>query len=373
MAVKLHLFNPENDLALAANLDHYTPPKAAVDLRRSGALLPMWYADAGDRVLCHGVNARWFDSVRTAFGIDVDVFDHEPSSAYELRPWGWSRAARTDFLNEGFDSSMLPDDAALDRLRMLSHRRTAAEIGAEVASAVGSERVAFSAREMREIDEVESALNRGEIYVKAPWSSSGRGVLSSAEAGRERTLRRASEIIASQGSVMVEDAFDKNMDFARIYECSGGKCRALSTSVFITDGRGAYAGNVLADEQERRSRVEDYVDAKLFDACDEAVRHAVEERIAPYYNGIVGVDMMASDDGRIMPVVEINLRATMGYAANRFADRYLAPGATGVFSVSPRQGAAAPDEYKTESGRLCSGRLSLVPPGAPFMISAAID
>ena len=76
MAMKLHLFNPENDLALAANLDHYTPPKAAVDLRRSGALLPMWYADAGDRVLCHGVNARWFDTVRTAFGIDVDVFNH---------------------------------------------------------------------------------------------------------------------------------------------------------------------------------------------------------------------------------------------------------------------------------------------------------
>ena len=196
---------------------------------------------------------------------------------------------------------------------------------------------------------------------------------SSAEAGRERTLRRASEIITSQGSVMVEDAFDKAVDFARIYECTGGVCRSLFTSVFVTDGRGAYAGNLLADEATRRSRVEDYVDATLLDACDEAVRQAVEERIVPYYNGIVGVDMMASDDGRIMPVVEINVRTAMGYAANRFADRYLAPGATGVFSVSPRQGAAAPDEYRTESGRLCSGRLSLVPPGAPFMISAAID
>ena len=41
---KLHIFNPENDLALAANVARYTPPPAAVSLRLSGALLPLWWA-----------------------------------------------------------------------------------------------------------------------------------------------------------------------------------------------------------------------------------------------------------------------------------------------------------------------------------------
>ncbi len=373
MAAKLHLFNPENDLALAANLDHYTPPRAAVDLRRSGAMLPMWYANGGDCVVCHGVNARWFDKVRTEFGIDVDVFDHAPSSDFELRPWGWSRAARTDFLNEGFPLEMLPSDAALDFLRMLSHRRTAALVASEVASELGSARIEALARETSDISEVETALAHGPVYIKAPWSSSGRGVLASAMAGRDRTLRQAGDIISRQGSVMVEDAFDKAIDFARIYECSDGYCAALSTSVFVTDARGAYVGNLLADEPTRRSQVERYVDAALFDDASEAVRRAIERHVAPHYTGVVGVDMMASESGRLVPVVEINLRATMGYAANRIADRYLAAGRTGLFSVSPRRGAASTDEYVVENHKLVAGHLNLVPGGAPFRIEASVS
>jgi len=373
MAAKLHLFNPENDLALAANLDHYTPPRAAVDLRRSGAMLPMWYADGGDRVICHGVNARWFDKVRTEFGIDVDVFDHIPSTRFELRPWGWSRAARTDFLNEGFPLEMLPSDAALDVLRMLSHRRTAALIAAEVASELGSTRIVASARETSDMSEVEAALAHGSVYIKAPWSSSGRGVLSSAVAGRERTLRQAGDTISRQGSVMIEDAFDKVLDFARIYECRDGRCTALSTSVFVTDTRGAYVGNLLADEPTRRSRVERYVDAALFDDVSDAVRRAIERHVAPHYTGVVGVDMMASESGRLVPVVEMNLRATMGYVANRIADRYLAEGKTGLFSVSPRRGASPVDEYVVEDHKLVSGRLDLVPAGLPFRIEAEVE
>ena len=50
MAV-LHLFNPENDLALAADMACYTPPPAAVRLRSRGALLPLWFASEGDLIM----------------------------------------------------------------------------------------------------------------------------------------------------------------------------------------------------------------------------------------------------------------------------------------------------------------------------------
>lgn len=372
MAAKLHLFNPDNDLALAANVDHYTAPRAAADLRRSGALLPMWYADGGDRVLCHGINARWFDKMRTDFDIDVDVFDHMPSPRYELRPWGWSRAARTDFANEGFPPEMLPTDAALDAMRMLSHRRTAALVAAEVAAEMRSDKIVASARETSDIAQVEAALARGPIYIKAPWSSSGRGVLSSAAAGREHTLRQAADAIAHQGSVMIEDAFDKALDFACIYECCEGRCNFLSTSVFVTDTRGGYVGNLLADESVRRSEVERQVGAGLFAEASEAVRCGLEKHVAPHYTGIVGVDMMASASGILVPVVEINLRATMGYAANRFADRYLAPGKRGVFTVAPRRAPEENNAYTIESHRLATGRLPLVPSGTPFRLEASI-
>ena len=49
--VTLHLFNPENDLALALGCRHYTPPPHAVAIHNAGALLPMWWAEKEDRVI----------------------------------------------------------------------------------------------------------------------------------------------------------------------------------------------------------------------------------------------------------------------------------------------------------------------------------
>ena len=50
----LHLFNPENDLALAAGAERYTPPRAAAEMARCGQLFPMWLAESADSVLVTG-------------------------------------------------------------------------------------------------------------------------------------------------------------------------------------------------------------------------------------------------------------------------------------------------------------------------------
>ena len=40
----------------------------------------------------------------------------------------------------------------------------------------------------------------------------------------------------------------------------------------------------------------------------------LNEVIAPHYEGLFGVDLLVTADGRINPCVEINLRRTMGHA-----------------------------------------------------------
>ena len=50
MSRLLH-YNPENDLALASNALSYTPTAAAQEIRRSGALLPLWWSEPGDEVI----------------------------------------------------------------------------------------------------------------------------------------------------------------------------------------------------------------------------------------------------------------------------------------------------------------------------------
>ena len=54
----LHIFNPEHDLALAANLSNFTAPRAARLLRQQLGWLPALWAEEDDLILV--------DDVRTA-------------------------------------------------------------------------------------------------------------------------------------------------------------------------------------------------------------------------------------------------------------------------------------------------------------------
>lgn len=45
--MKLYLFNPDSDLALASNEENYMAPASARRMIQDLALLPMWYAQPG--------------------------------------------------------------------------------------------------------------------------------------------------------------------------------------------------------------------------------------------------------------------------------------------------------------------------------------
>ena len=73
MAV-LHLFNPENDLALAADMACYTPPPAAVRLRSRGALLPLWFASEGDLIMAPPELEASALRLRDEYGLSGEIF-----------------------------------------------------------------------------------------------------------------------------------------------------------------------------------------------------------------------------------------------------------------------------------------------------------
>ena len=49
--MKLYLFNPDSDLALANNETNYIAPVSARRMAQDLALLPVWYADPYNAVL----------------------------------------------------------------------------------------------------------------------------------------------------------------------------------------------------------------------------------------------------------------------------------------------------------------------------------
>lgn len=356
----LHLFFPENDLALARNIDRYTPPPAAVKLRRAGEALPIWYGADGDRFVASGINAAWLDNIKDRFGIDIDVFDYRPD-AYVPAPWGWSRAARTVFCRLGFDSSSLPDDTTLDRLRELSHRRTAAEICRRLRELTG---IGEPAVEIHSSDRLEAYLSSvPNVIVKLPWSSSGRGIVAidASTLGSQRQMIEG--MIRRQGSVMAEPHYDKALDFAMLFLMSGGRCEPAGLSVFETSGLGVYTGNILASDDELRDIICRKTGEAPFRAVADALPAILSRVIGDCYDGPLGIDMMATADGRLMPVVELNLRMTMGHLCARFYERYVRPGARGRFEITNQR---PDDTADIAGGRMHRGYLNLTPAGADF-------
>lgn len=362
----LHLFYPENDLALARDIERYTAPPAAVRLRNAGETLPLWYGADGDRFVASGVNAAWLDGMKDRFGIDIDVFDYRPE-CYRPAPWGWSKASRGIYSRLGFGAGNLPDDAALDRLRMLSHRRTAAAVARRLQAATG---IGSPAVEVRSADALQELLrSEPRLLVKLPWSSSGRGMVAVDTSTFEAQRPMIEGMIRRQGSVMAERHYDKALDFAMLFRMAAGRCEAAGLSVFETAGLGIYTGNILASETRLRSLVCDKTGTAQFDAVAQALPAILEDVIGDSYDGPLGVDMLATADGELVPVVEINLRMTMGHLCARFYERYVADGATGHFTVTTDRPA---DTSTVRNTRLHSGTLPLNPPATSFTFTATI-
>ena len=94
--MKLYVFNPEHDLALASNLINFTPPKAGRLLRNDLEFLPKFYASAGDKILLHHDRRP--------------LQDLSSLPITEVVPWGWDRAICAELRRLGVSDRLLPSD-----------------------------------------------------------------------------------------------------------------------------------------------------------------------------------------------------------------------------------------------------------------------
>lgn len=305
----LHLFNPEHDIALAAGLSNFTAPYAGRKLRTDLAYLPALWAAEGDVVLVDDVEQA-ISGYRRLFPEAVGhpcFVTKEQLSHLEIArvdPWGWDSAIRAQLLRYGVRAVASEDDVAM--VRRLSHRRTSAQLlpSLRLDGTVGE------AVECRMLQQVEECQQRwGQIVVKAPWSSSGRGVRFSVQQGW------INNIIKHQGSVMAEPLYEKVMDFGMEFvRDDDGRVRYLGLSLFHAKN-GAYIGNLLAAEEEKCKIMARYLPLELLDTVRQRI---IDNALLDDYRGPFGIDMMVvSAEGgyRLHPCVEINLRRTMGHVA----------------------------------------------------------
>jgi len=326
--VKLHLFNPENDLALAAGTVNYTPPKNVVAFKRALAWLPLWLADDGDNVWAPGINRNWWAEMCEKYGLNVGL---EPEGTPS--PWGWSSNAVAQFRRIGIQGPF-PD---VETTRQLSHRRTALLLRRELEG-----RLPYPLPpEPLELTDPDRLPSGSDFFLKSPWSCSGRGVADCRNMNPDAIRHRAEGIIRRQGSVMLEPALKKIRDFAMLFRSEDGQIEYQGLSLFFTNGMTAYAGNIVAPEEELRAEL----NAPFLTETIREVKAALQRIIGHGYEGPLGVDMMLHGPDRLIcPTIEVNLRCTMGFVALSLARRY----GRGQLLVTP----SGADFVRRESSRI---------------------
>ena len=322
----LHLFNPEHDIALASNLAHFTAPHAGRQLRADLGWLPALWAKKDDCVLVDHVEyaeRTWNRLRKRVWRFQPQTVQQDYSPIFverrqlpslditKLEPWGWDAAMVTDLRRWGVSPDVLSSDNMLTNYRQLSHRRTSSQL----LPLLRIEGTVGESVECRSLQEVADFQQRwGQVVVKAPWSSSGRGVQFAVQPGW------VNNVIERQGSVMVEPFYNKVKDFGmEFFVDHRGRVTYLGLSLFHTKN-GAYVGNLLATEQTKRQLMARNLPLSLLDQIKELI---IENVKLPEYHGPFGVDMMVVKNGEkgenkgclLHPCVEINLRRTMGHVA----------------------------------------------------------
>lgn len=361
----VYWFNPENDIALGMGARQgFTPPRQATTFARGAAAIMWWLGEGGDKVLMPNdltgeertAAEEWRsrmvalvgDGPELIYGVEGEV------TQMEARPWGWSRYACTMLRNKGLEGEQLDRIETLaEELRQLSHRRTAVKINRRLTAMVDWAKYGLAAPEaaveLRSAEEVRARLEksnaRGEVTVwKSPWSSSGRGVFFSDKLTAEVVVNRCATIIRQQGSVMVERARRKLIDFAMLFRAEGSEVRLWGLSEFHNLHGSAYGGNRIASDEAILAHLTAHLPKELFAEVSDALSALLAELVGDKYEGFMGVDMMvvegADGGAELVPCVELNLRCTMGVVARRVYDRLtragvLLPDGEGTMEIIP--------------------------------------
>lgn len=377
MISTLHLFNPDNDLALANNNENYQAPASARQMADDLAVLPAWWAERGDKVLVPSIREaeNWQTEVGGLLpGVEWYSLRQVPEIE-RVKAWGWNPALRKHLSLWGVGDKALPSPEQIECFRALSSRLSAVRLLPEL---MFSNSFCGKSVYCTTEQEVESALTAyPKTMLKAPYSSSGKG-LRWGHAVYEPVLANwCRRILKSQGGVVVEPLYNKVEDFAMEFYAEGGNVRFAGYSLFHTDSNGAYEGNSLVSDQEIETLLCEKIERTALLALKSALPSLLSDWLhGSGYQGYLGVDMMLCSFTeppylRIHPCVEINLRMNMGVVARLFYDHYVTNGARGLFVIDYQGNnellQAEHHRLKSEhplciaNGRIQSGYLSLVP------------
>ena len=317
----LRIFNPDNDMALADFQPGYTAPQRIRTMVDELAEFPLSWADAYPTLTFNPLTRLAL--LHTEEGEAPVAVTHYnqlgtlyPGEDLVISPWGWSPALVHALRLWGCPEELFPDSEKLIKVRRLSSRETAVEMLADLMADNSDKALVGESRFCRSWQEAEAAIKaHPKTILKAPWSSSGKGIRMAQSSDAEATRTWVERTLRLQGGVAIEPLYPRLADLAMEFLCHEGSVSYEGLSLFATNEQGAYRGNLLMPEREKEEWVTQYIAPDTLTHARKLLMRHIATRIAPHYDGPLGIDMIITTDHRLHPLIEINLRTTMGMAA----------------------------------------------------------
>lgn len=339
-----HIFNPGHETAVLLGTLNYTPPTNVGCMTKDLAGLPFWYANADDLVYVAKENGCFVNACPQELGKFASPFieTQEYTGHYTAAPWGISPHILHYLKTVTKDKAINLDIQEWNaEYKTLTGRQTTIKCHQLLYEQLPHLHLPPPPEMMKSVEAIEICIAERELPVvlKTPFSSSGRGILWIREpqlTNAERNWIKGA--IQKQGFISVEKGLNKTLDFAMEFYTDGkGNIRYEGLSVFGTEQKGAYTGNILVSQAVLQKKIEAVIGKEQFENVRKAVAETLKTVYAHSYNGYLGVDMIAYEQNNqtlIHPCVEVNMRFTMGLVALRLFERYIHPEAVGNFYVT---------------------------------------
>ena len=338
----IHYFNPGHETAVLNQSPYYMAPANVASMQRELAFLPAWYAHCGDSVLIVDPLGNEFEGMLQMVDFQVHPITEDKLatlSGAQIVPWGVSPQVIHYFEElSTTQNSHFQTSAWNERLIHLNSRLFARDCLQKIGESIPDISEGIQPQIFRSLSDIHAFLEstNSQHLAKAPFSSSGRGLLWLPKTGLTRTENQILHgILKKQKSISIEKVLDKKIDFAMEFLSDGEKrVDFLGYSLFQTNEKGGYVSNSLCSQDKIEKLLTEKIPGHLLVRVKEVLTNILTKECASIYKGCIGVDMMIYSDEkghRLHPCLEINLRYNMGYLSLCLNQNYLAESSEGHF------------------------------------------
>ena len=366
----IYLFNPTCEYAIANENENWQPNRLLQKMEFDLSALPLFFSKKNDFVLVDKIPSLEFIELLEQLNIEIPnlILKNEALNNQQfinlpknkLLPWGWSPAAHKllfpfkEWCSVEFQQS--PVFNWKPEHREQTSRKFAADILNQLQSKFAADYilpVELAPKICITQNDFEKAIQQwGKIMVKAPWSSSGRGLQPITKTPvHPKVWEKVMGIVKEQGYAIAEPYLNKVLDVAFLFELKKGKVDFPGISNFCTNKKGQYEGNWLNGlPLTLEKQVFEFADFVIREIRQPLINTIENSEMTIFYEGVFGVDTLiyTNETGnlRINPCLEINVRHTMGLLSLQL-EKLVQPGNKGMFRTFYQPGVSF-NQFKQE-------------------------